>query len=736
MKKHFLISVIMLLAAIVPMNAGRYYLIGDATSAGMVLNDAIEMDSISETAAEWTGTLTDGELKILVSKSAIVPSYGPMVNKAELAVGKIELSYRATAEDPDSVFTVKAGRYTLRLDMSGEKPALEAASYPEVIYAAGSATDAGWDKEKMIEIKESAFNSGIYKTELKLQSKGEIKFLLQKDWGAGYGATEAGMPVNGEGEYDLAALGGDDKKFAVNIADTALFELEVDLAAGKMKLTAKDITYPAHLYIIGEAVGGWDWAKDGKEMLSEEDGVFSWTGMMQEGELKFTVGKSFDTTAYVSAVAGVRTESGKEYMLEKMQEDNKFNFPAGKASITVNLKHMQMAFTSLPSADSVYLFGTATSAGWDLGKVVLMDSIGKDIWGWNGNLNDGEMKFLTSNTNYIASFGPQVNKAELEEGESELAYRTRMEDSDGLFTVKAGRYSFRLDLSGEKAVLTVVHVPYPEVIYAIGSATDAGWDKDKMIEIKESAFNSGIYKTELKLQSKGEIKFLLQKDWGAGYGATEAGMPVNGEGEYDLAALGGDDKKFAVNIADAALFELEVDLAAGKMKLAAKDITYPAHLYIIGEAVGGWDWAKDGKEMHSEEEGIYTWSGMLSNGELKFTVDKSYDTTAYVSAVAGVRLESGKEYVLEKMQSDDNKFNATAAKANITVDLKQMKLSFEADKEHHLDRIEATDGMIRVYTVLGMLYKCVTADEWQHVNLPAGAYIIVNGQQTETRIVK
>jgi len=243
----FLISVMSLSAAAA--QPARMYLIGDATAGGWSLDNASLMVTESEGVYEWVGALNAGELKFLETPNWM-PSYGPVTNGDSLKVGSVALVKRAEElESNDNKFIVAAGRYSLRVDLTGENPMLVVADgtglpdkgyatvYPEVIYAIGSATASGWSLDDAIAMKETACNSGIYLSQLSLQT-GELKFLHQRDWGKAYGASEANLPVNGEGNYTMGLITGDDNdyKFAVSVATPTVYYVTVNAVENKLTI--------------------------------------------------------------------------------------------------------------------------------------------------------------------------------------------------------------------------------------------------------------------------------------------------------------------------------------------------------------------------------------------------------------------------------------------------------------------------------------------------------------------
>lgn len=223
----------------------------------------------------------------------------------------------------------------------------------------------------------------------------------------------------------------------------------------------------------------------------------------------------------------------------------------------------------------IYLIGEATPNGWSLDAAPLMERVSDGVYEWVGNLNGGSLKFLSQKA-FVPSYGPTENNTPLAAGAMDLALRTNYEDSDNAFSVTAGRWSLRVDLTGETPQIIVAdgtgladkgYATYSPLasIYAIGNATAAGWTIENAIEMKETTTNSGMYAAVLNLNKEGELKFLNQKDWGNGYGATILNTPITGAGEYDIATLDADDKKFVTKIAAATDYEVIVDVNRSKL---------------------------------------------------------------------------------------------------------------------------------------------------------------------------
>ena len=398
-------------------------------------------------------------------------------------------------------------------------------------------------------------------------------------------------------------------------------------------------------------------------------------------------------------------------------------------------------------AGRIYLIGDATSSGWSLDAAPLMEQTGDNVYQWVGNLKDGPLKFLT-HKDWVPSYGPKTDSTALTVGTFDLQLRSSDDDPDNAYAVTAGRYALTIDLSGDTPQLTVANgaeLPdkglssyYPEAIYAIGSATTAGWTAPSAIEMHESAFNSGIYNGTLTLSS-GELKFLNQKDWGAGYGASVSNDPINGAGVYTLVALDKADLKFAVTLDELTEFDVTANIVDGSLSLTATgvepEVVYPAKLYIIGPAVGGWSWDKNRQEMTTLEEGVYTWTGKLLAGEMKFFEQPKFEAVAYGATEAGKIMSADGEYDIVKLTDNDNKFIAPADNVTLTVNLKTMKLTSAKDVTS-LNDIVLLDGMTDVYDITGLFITRIENSYVGSCGLKAGIYIFKSAQITQKVVIR
>ena len=269
MKKVFSIFVIAMVSVTTMMaHPGRLYLIGDATPGGWDLNAAALMQTVSDGVYEWVGDLSNGELKFLETPNWM-PSYGPATQGEALASGTM-VKREQELQDNDNKYNVSAGRYSLRIDLTGENPQLTvedgtgmedkgfSSHYPVAIYPIGDATAAGWSLDNAIELTETAFNSGIYQGQIALHN-GELKFLHQRDWGKAYGATAANAPIADEGAFDIMITDdSNDNKFAVSLAEETTYYVTVNAVTNQLVLSLSDPSGIENTMLVNEIEGVYD----------------------------------------------------------------------------------------------------------------------------------------------------------------------------------------------------------------------------------------------------------------------------------------------------------------------------------------------------------------------------------------------------------------------------------------------------------------------------------------------
>ncbi|NEW83465.1 MAG: SusF/SusE family outer membrane protein [Mariniphaga sp.] len=214
----------------------------------------------------------------------------------------------------------------------------------------------------------------------------------------------------------------------------------------------------------------------------------------------------------------------------------------------------------------------------------------------------------------------------------------------------------------------VTFMTFPNAIYALGDGTAAGWDNSAAVKLEQSS-TPGIYIANLDLTAAKSMKFILalgqwQPQWGQVAGASAGTLGVN---------LGsGSDPDAITTPAAAGKYKVTVDL--GKMTYKVES-SFPAALFMIGDGVGGWNWADVNLPMvpvNSHPNLFWKIVWLESTGSFKFAPQREWkdDFGMTGSATAGVYNKGG----------DNISVPGTAGYYMVVVDLTANKIAIADPK--------------------------------------------------------
>lgn len=258
-------------------------------------------------------------------------------------------------------------------------------------------------------------------------------------------------------------------------------------------------------------------------------------------------------------------------------------------------------------ASTLYLLGSATQAGEDYERALLMDKEpGTDCYNWIGTLVAGDVRFVSD--------------------------RSATAESYGTFAIpREGCYHLRYDLAVNK-------LSWVEPLYMVGSATEGGWSL-----ADATALNTDRYPilSWTGFLGAGELKFACHPQSGlfedAFYKAAEA--DANPEGEqtivYDADGSGEDNKWL---ITEAGIYSVEVNMSTLTVVFKrdhSMDDLPVKEVWICGNATpSGWDTPFPEKMAYdfNAVKGTFVWTGELKVGELKFPCNNSsYEGAFYLA---------------------------------------------------------------------------------------------------------
>lgn len=219
------------------------------------------------------------------------------------------------------------------------------------------------------------------------------------------------------------------------------------------------------------------------------------------------------------------------------------------------------------------------------------------------------------------------------------------------------------------------------VMYFLGDAAPCGWNNGAPTEFTQSADDPYVFIYEGPM-NKGEMKAMLAKgSWDVPFirpavAGLEVGKSGIGETPFVMWAGDPDDKwKFV----DAGMYKMSFNLKTWTYTIEylgelPKDPIKLEVLYMVGEAApNGWDLDK-ATELTKESEYIFTYTGALKTGEVKFCEVKDWGAKF-------VRPENANEPITKTGVANNKLVYTTGPDDKWKVqDAGQYKLTFDFEK--------------------------------------------------------
>ena len=170
----------------------------------------------------------------------------------------------------------------------------------------GAATPKGWSGDTELTATSFDVNSMTFeatgvemiKGDFKIRYSGGWKIFLDEEYDLGEGKTGISVNTNFGGKVSALEAGGDNMTWTENGVYTVKFiwELGKPATISFEKTGDLEINYPETMYMIGEAVGGWDWSNIDQPMVPVHSHLnLFWKVIWLEGgkEFKFAPGKEW-----------------------------------------------------------------------------------------------------------------------------------------------------------------------------------------------------------------------------------------------------------------------------------------------------------------------------------------------------------------------------------------------------------------------------------------------------------
>ena len=287
-----------------------------------------------------------------------------------------------------------------------------------VLYIFGDGTKTGWSLDAMEEMKR--VDNGIFTWTGKLFGGKGFKFAVQRDFIPTYNYASEGKLVY-RATYD-------DPDECFYVGETGNYQVDVNLLdlTISIKTSAAETPLFESLYLIGNMTGwGFEpFTADAIDPFLFRLGKFFDKG----GEFKFATADGSWENNFKAPYANAPYTETKTVFVSGFDPDDKWNLQdseAGKAykiCFDIRKDRERMLMAEFVPYEMIYLIGSASPAGWDLGNATAMTA-GADAYTftWEGHLNEGELKFTCDRKSdwmgawFMASEGGKAPSGEIEQ---------------------------------------------------------------------------------------------------------------------------------------------------------------------------------------------------------------------------------------------------------------------------------------------------------------------------------
>ncbi|NDV57494.1 SusF/SusE family outer membrane protein [Bacteroides sp. 519] len=269
--------------------------------------------------------------------------------------------------------------------------------------------------------------------------------------------------------------------------------------------------------------------------------------------------------------------------------------------------------THKPITKNLYLIGDATPNGWNAGEATELKPVTNTpkAFSWTGPLSAGEFKFITT----LGEFMPSYNKGE---NDTKLVLRESDDAPDDKFVItEGGTYTIRVNLISMAISITRGEGPEFTELWFVGNPT--GWSFQPMTVNPLDPF---VFHYNDDLSAGGEFKIgTVAGSWDAVFFRPTNDQQTEGT-KLDVDKWAG-DPDYKWNITGGA-YKIKLDTRDKKIDIVP--FTPYTMIYLVGDATpSGWDIGNATPMKAGSDPYIFTWTGNLNSGELKFTLDKQDD---------------------------------------------------------------------------------------------------------------
>ena len=455
--------------------------------------------------------------------------------------------------------------------VGGDEP--EPEEKPEMWSLIGTLDGSNWDKD--FDMSNISGDTWIIRS-VQVGASDEFKIRADHDWAKKFGGPEANSTstINESDPYGVykpeIGKAFEAKDVNIQIGKEGIYDVTFDYAAMTILVEEHQAVYS----LIGE-VDGSSWNKD--FAMTEKDGVWTSPVVKIAGKFKIRYDYSWEDENVFGLPEGGSVLVGTAFTAAQPGTDMELAEGNYTVQFTPATKEVFIQAAQFPT--QLYMIGEEFG-GWDWGSddvVEMTPVIHNPEWG-----AEAEGQFWTVRY-FSAGKGFKFNSKREWNGDFwGLGTNDGFTESEGNCTVDAdGFYMVHVDLKR-----SIVHIE-PARIYGIGNCF-GGWD-----EGMEGALFTADGKTlKATAAGDGELRMYAASDISTSDWWTREFVILDGKIDYR-----GDDEgqgdQARVNVQKGQVVSLDFNAGTGSITGEGEAPELPATMYIIGDAVGGWDWTGD-----------------------------------------------------------------------------------------------------------------------------------------------
>lgn len=442
---------------------------------------------------------------------------------------------------------------------------------PKVWSLIGTLSGSSWDND--FDMTNTSGDIWVIRS-VAVTANDEFKIRADHDWGTNYGGPEGNSqstidPANPYEVYKPVlgeAFSTGDKN--IQIGKDGSYDITFDYAAGTILIKEHVAVYS----LIGE-INGDSWSND--VVMNESNGIWTSPAVTISGGFKIRYDYSWDDDKTYGVEEGFAPEIGKPFTA--VQPGSNITVPsAGNYKVEFNPATKEVLIKAVAFAEQLYMIGEEFGNWkWESDGVVEMTPVlHNPDWG-----AEAEGQFWTVRY-FSAGKGFKFNTEKKWGGDFwGLTTNEGFTESGGNCVVaEDGFYMVHVDLKRE-----IVHVE-PARIYGIGSCF-GGWNEG----MEDALFKADGKTLKATTVAEGEVRMYAASSIATSDWWTREFVFFDGKIAYR--GNGGDQDRVTVLKGQ----EITLDFNAGTATVSGQGETpeLPKTMYIIGDAVGGWDWGAD-----------------------------------------------------------------------------------------------------------------------------------------------